>query len=327
MSSVLITGAGGFIGRRVVAAMDDAGWEVRPLVRKAGSVKSSRTITHDLLASLDDVPSSDWVFHLAGAYAGAGATELRDADLAIAQNLVRWGVSSGVKNWIFASAAEVYGEITGFAAENSPTVPVIPYGQTKLEIERLLLQELGKLPGYRLVILRIGEVYGSGSKLLTELTARLNRGFCPWPGSGNVILSFVHVDDVAAAFLCAAQNAREGAAIYNIGDDAASTWREFLLYVARCCQNKSPQFLPLSLVKAYAVISTLAHRLTGRRDPVLTLHALRLITTPKLLSSVRAKRELQFRPRYPDYLSGLEEALRGLSHDTQNGKAQAGASR
>jgi nucleoside-diphosphate-sugar epimerase len=306
--------------------MADAGWEVHPLVRKAGSVESPCTITHDLLASLADVPSTDWIFHLAGAYAGAAMAELRDADLAIAQNLIRWGVSAGVRNWIFASAAEVYGEVTGFATEDSPTVPVIPYGQTKLEIERLLIQELGKLSGYRLVILRLGEVYGLGSKLLTELTTRLNRGFCPWPGSGNVNLSFVHVDDVAAAFLCAAQNAREGAAIYNIGDASASTWREFLLYVARRCQNKGPQFLPVSLVKAYAVISTLANQFTGR-DPVLTLHALRLITTPKLLSSVRARRELQFQPRYPDYLSGLEEALRGLSHDPQNGKTQTGASR
>jgi nucleoside-diphosphate-sugar epimerase len=171
MNSVLVTGARGFIGRRVVAAMDDAGWEVRPLVRKAESVKSSRAIIHDLLVSPDDVPSSDWVFHLAGAYAGADMTELRNADLAIAQNLIRWGVSAGVKNWIFASAAEVYGEVPGFAREDSPTVPVIPYGRIKLEIERLLIQELGKLPGCRLVILRIGEVYGSQGKLLTELTA------------------------------------------------------------------------------------------------------------------------------------------------------------
>ena len=78
-------------------------------------------------------------------------------------------------------------------------------------------------------------------------------------------------------------------------------------------------------MKAYAVSSTLANRLMGR-DSVLTLHALRLITTPKLLSSARAERELQFQPRYPDYSCGLEEALRGLSHNTQNGTAQAGAS-
>jgi nucleoside-diphosphate-sugar epimerase len=243
----------------------------------------------------------------------------------MAKNLIRWGISAGVKNWIFASAAEVYGDVEGYATENSPTAPVIPYGRIKLQIEKLFSHELSAISNCRLMILRIGEVYGSGSKLLAELTARLRRGFCPWPGSGNIPLSFVHVEDVAGAFLCAAQNAASGTTIYNVADDTQATWRDFIMYVARECGTRGPQFLPMGLVKTYAAAGTLASRLMGR-EPVLTPHALRLITTPKLLSNARAKHDLGFQPQYASYSEGLEEAL-GLSHHTKNGAAQASASR
>jgi nucleoside-diphosphate-sugar epimerase len=312
VSSVLITGAGGLIGRRVAETMRQTGYDVRALVRKAGENNTAGTIVHDLRLPLANVPPADWVLHLAGAYAGAGVGELQRTDLAMANNLIRWGISAGVKNWIFASAAEVYGDVEGFATENSPTAPVIPYGRIKLQIEKLFTHELSAISNCRLVILRIGEVYGSGSKLLAELTAGLRRGFCPWPGSGNFLLSFVHVDDVAVAFLCAAQNAPSGVNIYNVADDTAATWRDFILRIAQQCGTQGPQFLPLSLVRAYAVSSTLANRLIGR-ESVFTVHAVRLIITPKLLSNARAKRELGFRPRYADFFEGLEKSLRGLS--------------
>lgn len=326
MNSVLITGAGGLIGGRVVHAMRAAGWEVRPMVRKTRANDTPGTIVHDLRSHLSNLRPADWVFHLAGAYAGAGEKELRRADLVMARNLIGWGVSAGIKNWIFASAAEVYGDVKGFATEETSTAPVIPYGRVKLQIEKSFMQELKQIRDCRVVILRIGEVYGSGSKLLTELTARLKRGFCPWPGSGKIPLSFVHVDDVATAFLSAAQNAVPGTTTYNIADDADATWRDFLMCVARLCGTRGPQFLPMALVQTYAAASTLAGRITGR-EPVLTSHALRLITTPKLLSNSRAKRELGFRPRYASYSDGLEESLRGLSHYAENGEAQASASR
>jgi nucleoside-diphosphate-sugar epimerase len=59
--------------------------------------------------------------------------------------------------------------------------------------------------------------------------------------------------------------------------------------------------------------STLASRI-AHQEPILTRHALRLLLTPKTLSNARLKRELGFQPRYPSYLEGIEEALRGLSH-------------
>jgi len=313
VASVLVTGAGGFIGRRVATVASNAGYVVARLARKFQPGDVRNVIQHDLRLPLGNLPPADWIFHLAGAYAGAAERVLRHADFAMARNLVDWGLAAGIKNWIFASAAEVYGDVRGIATEEAPTQPVIPYGRIKLTVERFLTEKTKDISNRRVVIFRIGEVYGSAGRLITELTARLKRGFCPWPGKGNVPLSFVHVDDVAQAFLCAAQRAPEGVSTYNVADDIPVTWQDFLRSVARLCGSRPPVFLPKPLVYLYALCSTLGSRATGR-EPILTQQAIRLITTPKALSNARLKRELGFQLRYPSYSEGLEEALRGLSH-------------
>jgi len=315
VTSVLVTGAGGFIGRRVVCATNNAGCSVTPIVRKSQLADVRNVITHDLRRPLSKLPPVDWIFHLAGAYAGADDQELQRVDLHMARNVIRCGLEAGIKNWIFASAAEVYGDVCGIATEETPTQPVIPYGRIKLMVEHLLVEKIKSDSNCRVVILRIGEVYGSHGRLITELTARLKRGFCPWPGRGKVPLSFVHVDDVAQAFLCAVQSAPVGISVYNVADDMPATWLDFLDRIARLLGAQAPVFLPETLIQVYAACGTLARRASGR-EPILTRHAVRLITTPKPLSNARLRRELGFQPRYPSYPEGLEEALRGLPHHT-----------
>jgi nucleoside-diphosphate-sugar epimerase len=135
---------------------------------------------------LDNLPPADWIFHFAGAYAGAGDEELQGADLEMARNVIRCGLQAGIKNWIFASAAEVYGDVCGIAIEETPTQPVIPYGRVKLMVERLLLEKSKDISDCRVVILRIGEVYGHEGRLINELAARLKRASVRGPGQGTL---------------------------------------------------------------------------------------------------------------------------------------------
>ena len=318
VSTVLITGANGLIGRSVLLAAEQAGHSLTAVVRGAVSDHSCKVVRHDLRLPLRDVSAVDWVFHLAGAYAGADYQDLSRADARIAESVLAWGREAGIKNWVIASAAEVYGSVDGVATESAPTRPLIPYGRIKLELELTFIEQLASVPDCRLVILRIGEVYGSKSRLIGELTTRLRLGFCPWPGSGRVRVSFVHVEDVAQAFLCALQRAGLGVSIYNVADDVTATWRDFVRSVAARLGTKPPMFLPIRLVQYYAACSTLMCRL-AHRQPVLTQHALRLLMTPKVLSNARLKHELGFHLRYPSCSEGMEEALRGLSNDTKDG--------
>jgi len=309
---VLVTGAGGLIGSALVRRTRQVGWHVTGVARRPCA---EAELICDLHQPIDDWPVPDAVLHLAGGYAGASARELADADLMIARNVLVWGRRNGVRRWILASAAEVYGPIQGEADEQTPTNPVIPYGHIKLQVERLFLRMANDVPDCGVVFLRIGEVYGFDSRLLRELTARLKSGFCPWPGTGHVPLSFVHVDDVAQAFLLAAKDVPSGVSVYNVADDEPATWYSFASDLAGRIDARPPVRLPLPLLYSYMLGHRLASRIAGR-PPVLTSHALRLLTTPKVLANGKIKRELGFSPQFPDFRSGLEASLHGLSHHT-----------
>jgi len=172
------------------------------------------------------------------------------------------GFAAGIKNWIFASAAEVYGDVCGVATEEAPQRPVIPYGWLKLTVECLFAERLKTLSNHRIVILRIGEVYGRDGRRIRELTVRLKRGLCPWPGSGHVPLSFVHVDDVAQAFLCAARTAPTGISVYNVTDDMPVTWQGSFWRVAQLLGTKTSRFLARVLGSGLRAVQHLAHRAT-----------------------------------------------------------------
>lgn len=315
MTSVLITGAGGFIGRRVAGSAARAGFDIVTVGRRPSP---GVDIVCDLRGSLVSLPRVDCVFHLAGAYAGMSQTELERCDVAVARNLLSWGVSVGVRNWVFASAAEVYGRVDGVATENAPIRPVIPYGRVKFRVEELFAQMAAAMPDCRVAILRMGEVYGADSKLLTELRRRLESGFCPWFGAGDVQVSFVHVDDVAQAFVQAALRADTGVNVFNVADDEPATWRAFVGEIAARLGAPAARSLPLPLAHLYAAMSTFGAWISGR-PPVITSHIVRLLSTPKAMSNEGVRRALGFRPRYPDFRSGLEEALSGLPNHGQNG--------
>jgi nucleoside-diphosphate-sugar epimerase len=222
-------------------------------------------------------------------------------------------VENQVKNWFFASAAEVYGRVNGVGTEESATKPMIPYGHVKLAIEGMLVQMAKEQPDCRVVIFRIGEVYGKNSRLLRELAARLKRGFCPVPGSGLDGLSFVHVNDVAQAFVRAAESAPASVSVYNVADDEPTTWRSFICYYAEVLGARPPIFFPRLLAYGYALGHQIGSRLAGG-EPILTRHSIGLLTTPKVLSNQKIKEQLGFAPRFPNFRTGLETTLDGVSH-------------
>ncbi len=300
---VLVTGAGGFIGRALVAAARTQGLSVVGVARRA-CVEAD--VVADLRADLSGLPRADVVVHLAGGYAGARANELNQIDVRIARNLIDWGRRQRINRWVVASAAEVYGCVNGVAEETHELRPVIPYGVTKLCVETMFLD--AGIP--HVTILRIGEVYGPGGRLLSELIGRLRAGFCPWPGSGEVPLSFIHVNDAAQALLQAC--ARSGVPrVFNVGDEEPSTWRNFLELLAGLLRTRGPVYLPVRVARAYALCAVTVDSIL-RRPAVVTPHVVRLLTTPKIISITRARRELDFEPHYGSIRDGLAEAVDAL---------------
>ena len=155
---ILVTGASGFVGRRVCQCLAGLGKSVRPAVRSA-EVGGSKAC--DTLPVGDIGPQTDWraalhsveaVVHLA-AHVHRLARSDEEADDRYFQvntlgteHLAQEAAKAGVKRFVYLSSIKVHGEFTdaagdatgGRLSEADPCQPLDPYGISKAEAERRL---------------------------------------------------------------------------------------------------------------------------------------------------------------------------------------------
>src|SRR5581483_11260555 len=148
-------------------------------------------------------------------------------------------IKSGVREFIFSSSAAVYGIAGGAPVrEDAPTVPISPYGTSKLMSE-IMLHDAAKAHGLRFVILRYFNVAGADPKLrtgqATPAATHLIKIACetaigkrpkmnvfgtdyPTP-DGTCIRDYIHVSDLAKAHSASLAYLRSGGtnATFNCG--------------------------------------------------------------------------------------------------------------
>ena len=142
------------------------------------------------------------------------------------------------------------------------------------------------------IVLRYGFFYGPGSAYARDgsIAEQVRRRRFPIVGGGEGIFSYIHVDDAAAATVAAIEHGWPG--IYNVVDDEPAEVREWLPYYAELLGAKRPRRLP----------KWLARRLAG-------WYAVYLSTELRGASNERARRELDWAPRYPSWREGLRQEL------------------
>src|SRR4029077_11487579 len=203
---ILAPGASGFIGHLLCAQLLEREHEVGALVRRAGSEPAgTRALRGDLgdgrgLRETLAGERPDCVVHLAAEIASQrsekkigkvnvqGTRLLVDACLAAAGSTPADG-----PRLVFASTV-VTGDAGGALLTEETPLPVqTPYGRSKQEGERLVLQS-----GLPAVVVRPSHVYGPGGWYASELVAHLRQpGRFAVIGSGENLWDVVHVDDVA----------------------------------------------------------------------------------------------------------------------------------
>lgn len=222
---IAVTGAGGFVGRRVVQALAERGHEPMPIRRHA---------TADGGFSYESAP-------LAGAaaviHAGARVHVLRDrepdplaafrranrdATLALAER----AAAAGVDRFVFVSTIHVNGTSTTGRQPyrtDDPPAPVGPYARSKLEAEEGLWQRADRT-GMELSVVRPVLVCGPGAGgNLARLAAVCRRGL-PLPlASVANRRSLIHVDDLADLLVLAAEGAGAGRTLLAADPEALST--------------------------------------------------------------------------------------------------------
>jgi UDP-glucose 4-epimerase len=246
---VLVTGAFGFIGTAVGRRLALAGHDVVAVTsRPLGTVPAPPFPCRVARADLRDVASvraaladasPDAVCHLAGlgkvresfehpeeyhAVNAGGTKALLDALTA---------TTTG-RRFVFASSVTVYGVPERQpVTEDAPLLPTSPYGESKVAAEQSI-ETAATSGAIGAVCLRIfnasGAVAGVADTDLSRVIPKAlavaagQAGHVEVNGDGSAVRDFVHVDDVASAFLLALENGcRPGKApAYNVGATAAS---------------------------------------------------------------------------------------------------------
>jgi nucleoside-diphosphate-sugar epimerase len=171
---VLVTGATGFVGSALLAALDMHGKTVRLVSRRAvGARDASFVSVIDASTNWSKVlESCDAVVHLAARTPGMQGTvenpihAFREVNVEGTLNLARQAATAGVKRFVFMSSIKVNGEQTQighpFTPGDTPD-PSDPYGISKCEGEEGLRQ-IADQTGMEVVIIRPVLVYGPGVK-------------------------------------------------------------------------------------------------------------------------------------------------------------------
>jgi len=296
----LVTGASGFIGGVLCRQLLAQDHEVFALVRRPGSEPpGTRAIAGDLtdggcVAAALSTSRPGCVFHLAAEIASQRSErKLREVNvdgtkrlLSACLELAGEDAAAGPRI-VFASTV-VTGDAHGALLTEQEPLPVsTPYGRSKQEGERLLLES-----GLPAVVIRPSHVYGPGGWYAHELVPLLRRpGRFAVIGRGENLWDVVHVEDVATALLLAMDTAPSGA-IYHVADDQPITYYDFMALTAKALGVGAPRSIPASLARIAAGANAVGAVVRSARS-----------------SNAKIKRELGWQPRFASAREGVPDAI------------------
>jgi nucleoside-diphosphate-sugar epimerase len=213
---VLVTGAGGFIGRSCVAEFLARGWQVRAISRQV--LPDAPGLESVQIRALEEVDWSrlikgiDCVVHLAGvAHQGRKSTDHYHAiNVEVTERLAVAAVDADVKRLIFLSSIAVYGRLqSGRIDDFSDLSPEDDNGRSKAAAERRI-REISKDGGLAWTIVRVPMVYGPNAPGNFHRLEKLVRSAMPLPlaaataprsylGIGNLVSALTRIAASPAA--------------------------------------------------------------------------------------------------------------------------------
>ena len=218
--TILVTGATGKIGSRLVMRLAQRGDRVRALIRdrmratqfKADGIELAEGDLFDADSLAAAISGIDAVVHGAAFFRGATSEQAHNVNYVGTQRLATAARAAGVKRFIFLSTGLVYGP-TGErpATEDDDCAPIAAYPVSKLEAERFLLGQ----KDLDARVLRLPFVYGDGDPHIEEAVP-LMHGFSP-----TQRMSIAHHADVAQAVARLLDTSEPTYRIYNVVDDEA----------------------------------------------------------------------------------------------------------
>ncbi len=206
MSRVLVTGASGFIGTRLVRRLAAQGVEVVALDRAPPRERLDGVtyINHDVRQPLPPEAGEgcDVIYNFAAVHRTPGHPphEYYDTNVFGAVNVCRLAEAQGVSTILFTSSISVYGPSEEVMLETSVLRPTSDYGRSKRMAELVHEEWQRHGEGRRLIVVRPGVIFGAGEGgNYTQLAATMKKRIFAYPGRRDTIKSGGYVDELLGA--------------------------------------------------------------------------------------------------------------------------------
>ena len=300
--TVALTGATGFIGKRVARRLAANGCKLQALARATSDrSRLSGFNIHWVEGTLEDpdslgrlVRGADAVVHCAGAVRGATQAHFDRLNVDGAARLVRAAVEQHpVPRFLLISSL----------AAREPGLSY--YAASKRKAETVLADQAGSMPW---AVLRPPAVYGPGDKEMLPLLRWMARGVALVVGSGNERISLLYVDDLAEAVIKWLQNEQCSKAVFELHDGypGGYLWQDVIATIEHLTRKRVRSLkVPLTVLKTVSSLNLSTARIFGYA-PMFTPGKLRELRHPDwVCDNARVSEEMGWTPRV-----SLEEGLR-----------------
>jgi dihydroflavonol-4-reductase len=317
-STILVTGASGFLGSAIAAALRARGHAVRVLAR-ASSPRTNLNPTdvvcegdlRDRASLAAALKGARYLFHAAADYRlwARDPEEIRRSNVEGTRLIMEEALSAGVERVVYTSSVATLKLTDGaLSTEDNPLADgegIGVYKRSKVAAERLV-EAMIQRDGLQAVIVNPSTPIGprdlrptpTGRIIVEAASGRM-------PAFVDTGLNLAHVDDVAAGHIAALERGRIGER-YILGGDNVLLG-DMLADIARLVGRRAPTLkLPRTMLYPIAYGAELLGRLRGV-EPFITSDGLRMARHHMFFDDSKARRELGYASR--PYVEGLTDAI------------------
>ncbi len=267
--TVLVTGAGGFVGAALCQALAANGASVIAADRQALGDLGVAQIPEPLFRAVDAVVHLAARVHVMRERSTDPLAEFRRVNVEGTRRLIDAAARAGVRRLVYLSSIKVNGEVSPgrpFTPDDPPR-PQDAYGVSKFEAEEVLAAAAAKT-GIETVVLRAPMVYGPGVRANFLSLLRLCDSAIPLPfGAVHNRRSLIYLGNLVDALRCAASHPAAAGKTYLVRDAEDLSTRELVARIRRAL-GRPPRLVPVppALLRAGAALAgqgAAADRLLG----------------------------------------------------------------